>query len=525
MTTMVLWLALGLALGALASEDIALLSAVALVQKGSLPMAVGYGAAASGIFIGDLVLYLLGRAGARRRPSAAAQSGRRWPLDLAVFAARFVPGSRVPAYIAAGTAGMSLIRFALITAVALTVWVGAAAVLGAALFEGVAAAAPAVLTVAAVLLAGAFALRWRRSVAFQWRVKRAYYRVLRWKHHEFWPMWFFYPPVVLYGLYLAVRYRSASALLHVNPGLPLSGIIGESKAMILRSIPAEHTAMLEHRILDPVALRAANGHGAVVSALEAFMTEADIDYPLILKPDVGQRGSGVRLVRTLDEASTYLAEADFTVIAQEYCPWPEEVGLSYVRDPEEPRGKLTGVTRKRFPVVVGDGRRTLTELIMADPRARLIADTYLERHRARANDALEDGEVLRLVEAGNHCQGAIFEDGGALMTPKLEAVIDEIARSIPGFYAGRFDVRFKSEAQLQRGIFKIIELNGAAGEATHIYDAKKSVWEAYRILFAQLDDLFRVGHKNEQRGDRASTGLLRALWDFYVVARGHPPTT
>ena len=518
MMTMMLWLALGLALGALASEDVALLSAVALVQKGTLPAAVGYGAAAGGIFIGDLGLYIMGRAGFRRSSGAGGGRGA-WPLASAVFFARFVPGARVAAYVAAGGAGMSPVWFVSITALALALWVGAAAALGAAFFEVVADLAPYVLAAAVALFALATAIRWRRSSAFRLRLKKTYYRWLSWKHHEFWPMWLFYPPVALYGIFLAFKYRSVTALLHSNPGMPLSGIIGESKAMILRSMPARHPSMLRYQTIDP-------SRGDPVDALRSFMTETELTWPLILKPDVGQRGSGVRLVKNGEEAAAYLDGAEFTVVAQEYCAWPEEAGLSYVRDPDAPSGRITGVTRKRFPVVIGDGERTLTELILDDRRARLIADTYLSRHAARADEVLDEGEVLRLVEAGNHCQGAVFEDGEELITPALESAVDEVAQQIPGFFAGRFDVRFADEAALRDGRdFKIIELNGGSGEATHIYDERKSVWDAYRILFAQLDDLYRVGRKNERRGHRATTGLFRALWDFRKISRSHPPTT
>ncbi len=525
---MVIWLALGLALGALASEDVALLSAVALVQKGSLPALIGYGAAAGGIFVGDVALFLMGRAGYRGDPSRSNRvDGRRsWGLDTAVFFARFVPGARVAAYVAAGGAGMSPLRFALITAVALSLWVGAAALLGAAFFDAISRAAPAVIALGAVGVAVWFTVQWRGSKRFRQSVWIAVYRVQRWKHHEFWPMWFFYPPVLFYGFVLAVRYRSVTALLHPNPGMPLSGIIGESKADILRSLPRDHASTLRHRVLDPKALGASSDRSATEHGFRSALSEAGLQLPVILKPDVGQRGSGVRLVRTVEDGVRYLDGADFTVILQEYCGWPEEAGLNYIRDPDQTHGRITGVTRKRFPILVGDGRRTVTELILDDPRARLVADTYLDRHRARADEVLAQGEILRLVEAGNHCQGAIFEDGEALITPALQAAIDEVARSIPGFYAGRFDVRFRDEASLRRGEgFKIVELNGAAGEATHIYDAKKSVGEAYRILFAQLDDLYRIGKKNELRGVRASTGLFRAIWSFRRMARSHPPAT
>ena len=58
--------------------------------------------------------------------------------------------------------------------------------------------------------------------------------------------------------------------------------------------------------------------------------------------------------------------------------------------------------------------------------------------------------------------------------------------TFPGFFVGRYDVRFSSVEGLRAGEgLKILELNGAASEATSAYDAKKSLGEAYRILFRQ----------------------------------------
>ena len=85
------------------------------------------------------------------------------------------------------------------------------------------------------------------------------------------------------------------------------------------------------------------------------------------------------------------------------------------------------------------------------------------------------GEDLKLVETGNHAQGCIFRDGAHLWTLELEEAIDRHL-AIPGFYIGRYDIRYANEEELRRGEnFQIVELNGAASEATNIYDARNSL--------------------------------------------------
>ena len=50
---------------------------------------------------------------------------------------------------------------------------------------------------------------------------------------EFWPMWAFYPPVLLYAAWLMLRYRGVLLPTVANPSFPGGGFYGESKAEIL----------------------------------------------------------------------------------------------------------------------------------------------------------------------------------------------------------------------------------------------------------------------------------------------------
>ena len=208
-------------------------------------------------------------------------------------------------------------------------------------------------------------------------------------------------------------------------------------------------------------------------SLDTQRTRLRLQFPFILKPDVGQRGAGVKLVRDETQLEKYLCQTSAPLVMQRYAAGPFEAGIFYYRFPGEPRGKIFAITEKIFPTLTGDGSSTIGELIKDDPRARLIQDTYARRFAVRLDEILSAGETLKLVEAGNHAQGCIFRDGMRLNTPELEARIDEISRKLDGFYIGRYDIRFASEEDLLIGRnFQIIELNGAASEATSIYDAE-----------------------------------------------------
>ena len=155
----------------------------------------------------------------------------------------------------------------------------------------------------------------------------------------------------------------------------------------------------------------------------------------------------------------------------------------------------------------------------------MVAGKYLRRFSDRRDKILPAGEVLKLVEAGNHAQGCIFRDGAHLRTPALVERIDKISRGVPGFYIGRFDIRYNSEADLRTGThFQIIELNGAGSEATNIYDARNSLWSAYRQLFRQWDLVFAIGAANRRRGCAPTRlSLVWRKWREYLRAAATYP--
>jgi hypothetical protein len=63
----------------------------------------------------------------------------------------------------------------------------------------------------------------------------------------------------------------------------------------------------------------------------------------------------------------------------------------------------------------------------------------------------------------------------------MREAFDRISYDIPEFYFGRFDVRFSDFQELQQGGgFKIVEINGAGGEANHIWDRKTPILQACR---------------------------------------------
>jgi hypothetical protein len=229
------------------------------------------------------------------------------------------------------------------------------------------------------------------------------------------------------------------------------------------------------------------------------MASRALSLPIVVKPDQGQRGAGVKVARCRGELETYLERAPGDTVIQEYVPGVE-FGVFYARRPLDARGTIVSITEKRLPAVIGDGRRTLEQLILDDPRAVCMARFHLEQQRPRLATVPAAGVAVSLGDCGSHCRGAEFLDGRRALTPALADAVETVARRFDGFHFGRFDVRAASAEAFARGEFTVIELNGVTSEATHIYDPAVSVVDAYRALFGQWSLAFTIGAENARAG-------------------------
>jgi hypothetical protein len=257
--------------------------------------------------------------------------------------------------------------------------------------------------------------------------------------------------------------------------------------------------------------------------VDAFMHRARVSLPIVLKPNAGQRGSGVVVARSDEELDSYLNKCVVDTIVQEYVPGAE-FGVFYCRRPSEPHGRIISITEKRLPCVVGDGRRSIEHLILDDTRAVGMARFHLRRQRERLQIVPKAGEVVSLGDLGTHCRGALFLDARALLTRELERAFDELSKGFDGFFFGRYDVRVTSLADFRRGAgFKVIELNGVTSEATHIYDPAIGLVDAYRALFEQWRLAFEIGAENVRRGATVTSlwTLARLLQQYRGLSQGH----
>ncbi len=306
---------------------------------------------------------------------------------------------------------------------------------------------------------------------------------------EYWPFNIVHSPLYVYWLWLSLKARSFTFFSATNPGILMGGMFGESKADVMSLVPE---AVKPMTLLIPFP----TDREYVMDQLR----RAGLTFPVIFKPDVGERGWRVRKISSENDIAEYLALCNVPFLVQAYVDLPLEFGVFYVRYPSESSGRVISIVGKEMLSVTGDGKKTLKALILAKDRARLQWEQLRFSHADRLDSVIPNGETVELVSIGNHCLGTKFLNANHLITERLNASFDSISKQIPGFFFGRYDLRAASEADLEAGRVVVLELNGCGAEPAHIYQPGFSLWEGLRVLFQHWSDIYRVSRENHQRG-------------------------
>ena len=241
-----------------------------------------------------------------------------------------------------------------------------------------------------------------------------------------------------------------------------------------------------------------------IAEIAAFTASRGTDF--VLKPDIGAVGKGIIKLDTNQALADQIPTLSGEYLIQAFCPLPEEYGVFYVR--QHGIGRITGINKKHFPTVTGDGRHSLAELAKAHYRFTdhwRIFMKYIDSEKVP-----EAGEEVRLSFIGSHTMGCMFTDNSHLITRQLTDSLNKFCANQPGFNFGRLDVRTASEDALKEGDFKVIEVNGIASLPTHMFDPDISIRRAYDIFLGHAKLLVDVAV--EHRKKEMPLDSYRALW-------------
>ena len=324
------------------------------------------------------------------------------------------------------------------------------------------------------------------------------HRLHRWLHSEYWPSWTYYLPLAPLFLYHVIRNRDVGFYAHANPAMETGGLSLIHKWSMYQMLPKSwipKTIPIE----DP--------------QTSDVPSEANqLQPPFIIKPSYGCRGRGVQEAHSIKDVQEKIKTYHEPILIQEKCTYPMEAGIFIARLPNEPT-HITGIVSKTGIEVIGDGKRSLLELLLQNPRYSKHVQTLAEE--VDLSRVPMPSEHVSLSTIGNHARGATFVDESFRIDDALEGFMNRLMNEIQGFNYGRFDIRFTSWELLKQGKeFCIIELNGANSEPAHMYDPKHSYFFAIKELYRHWNLLGKISKASKVKNKRVGLSTsLRMLFN------------
>jgi hypothetical protein len=298
----------------------------------------------------------------------------------------------------------------------------------------------------------------------------------------------------------------------VNPGLEgFSGFMGVSKQGIVERLNSQyrpnHVFFKDVPTLENLEQRFEEENGEALT------------FPIICKPDIGERASGIKYMYSSEQLEEYLQPIDESLSDEaqkklkdqraqpnfhlEKFHDDREFALSFTKDPDTGEYQTWSLVEKQIPFVVGDGNTTLRELIVNKVEEMNLASDRKDKifncfSQEDLETKLPDGEHKTIVKMASISYGTTFKkiDLKETQMQQLRTLLPLLIEDSKGIYQGRFDLRAKSLEDLLEGLLKIIEKNGLGGMPMEIYESHLSISEKYKILFTYFEYLLQIAERN-----------------------------
>jgi hypothetical protein len=328
-------------------------------------------------------------------------------------------------------------------------------------------------------------------------------KLVDWHH---WPFTLFHLPVIPVWIFYYIKSRSLWFMSSSNPALSLGGFEGEAKTEMYAQLPPK-------MFPATVVIRP----GWLFKEVASLLKRSPIQFPCIVKPDVGAKGIMFRKIENEAQLQAYHQQMPATYLIQEYLHQPFEVSVFYIRMPTDQRGQITAIIKKVLPGIVGDGVSSIEELMEAHRGVCDQLHKLKQQHTQRLSKVLPAGETFMVSDIANLYNGARFTNLTEYSNAKMLNVFDEISHQ-SRFYYGRYDIRCSTIKDLETGSFKILEFNGAGSVANHIFTGTYSLLQAYKEILRHWKSLYKISRYNHKYG-YPQWKFLQGLKFFWRVKR------
>lgn len=518
------------------AEDPTCLASGLLVAQGLVGFVPAMTACLIGIFIGDLALYLIGRFLGRpilRKPplkwlvseqqiDEMSERFSKNPKGLAlIVSSRFIPGSRVPTFVAAGIMKLDWHKLFILFFIAAALWTPPLILLAQYVGASVVERFKEWHHNAAWIVIGAIVVLYLVShyviPAFTWRGRRRHVMMRRRiTRHEFWPHSILAFPVMLQFLWLGIVHRSFTVFTLAGRALGADGGVsaGSKFDRYARFLGASPLGVKTARVPAEKDLET-----RWTNALKILKSEK-IPFPCVVKPELGDGGVGVYVARSAAHLRAWLDANVDDAVVQEYVGG-NEYEVIWARRPGHRFGRVLSVVQKDFVAVKGDGERKLEDLIWADDRAVSNGKLFSKLNFRRADKVLKVGETFALAPIGSPSKGACCVVRRELCSETLARVIDGLADACGDVHFVCLDVRAEDDRALVNGTgLRVTGVKGVGAISSALFDGYVRMGKAYADSWKYLNFCFSVGA--ELRDDahvRPSISAWR-LFEEWGTARG-----
>lgn len=296
--------------------------------------------------------------------------------------------------------------------------------------------------------------------------------------------------MAIFWLWFIIKSRSVWFFTPSNPKLTFGGLEGEPKK--------EMYGLLDMELYPPTFTILPKENTATVH--EKLLLHK-INYPLIVKPEIGGQGILLRKINSEAELESYHNMMQWEYIIQQLVVYTMEVSVFYIRHPKNNSGIITGFLQKIPLQVIGNGTDTLEKLVEKHPKGHKLFSSLHHKHFGKWKKVIAKDEKYLLSDAANHNRGAQFIDLKNDIDGSLIAVFDKISSSGNQFYYGRYDIMCTNIQDLKAGKnFSILEYNGCGAEPNHFYDTGYTLLQAYKEILKHWKALYVISKYNKSIG-------------------------
>jgi hypothetical protein len=318
-------------------------------------------------------------------------------------------------------------------------------------------------------------------------VKKALFYISHWeewhwlaKYALIWPFWF----------WNCLKARSLWFFTPSNPTITFGGFIGETKKETYGQLPPSSYPKTIY--ISP---------SISFSEVQCLVIDNQFQFPLAVKPDVGMMGFMFRKIECMEHLRQYHAVMPADYIIQELVSYPIEVSVFYYRYPNDAKGHITGFLKKEPMAVIGDGEKTLRDLILSYPRAQFRLGELFSKHESKLDMVIPAGEHYYLSLALNLSRGGRLVSLEHEKDERLLKIFDDLSHYSKNFFYGRYDIKCASIEDLKCGRnFSILEYNGCGAEAHHVYGSGNNLFKACKILVDHWNILYKISMQNYRQG-------------------------